>query len=129
MFCLALWTFIVLLLIPVARFRAGRRREVVVDDFRYGESARVPPAVSLPNRNYMNLLEMPILFYAISIVAYVAEIRSPAMLVLAWSYVALRVLHSLIHLTYNKVFHRLAVFAASNTVLAVLWILGAVRVL
>ena len=59
MFALAAWTLIVLLLIPIARVRSARRREIVVDDFKYGESAAVPPAVSIPNRNFMNLLELP----------------------------------------------------------------------
>jgi hypothetical protein len=34
----------------------------------------------------------------------------------------LRVIHSLVHLTYNNVIHRLSVFAASNVVLAGMWI-------
>jgi hypothetical protein len=38
-------------------------------------------------------------------------------------FVALRAVHSVIHLTYNDVFHRLSVFAASNLALAVFWIL------
>jgi len=41
---------------------------------------------------------------------------------LAWTYVALRVVHSVVHLTYNKVAHRLVFFAASNFVLTVVWI-------
>ena len=41
-------------------------------------------------------------------------------IVLAWFYVGLRALHSGIHLTYNKVQHRLAVFALSNVLLAML---------
>jgi len=40
----------------------------------------------------------------------------------AWTYVALRAGHSAVHLTYNNVFHRLAVYAASNVMLIVLWV-------
>ena len=47
-------------------------------------------------------------------------------LVLAWAYVVLRVLHSAIHLTYNNLFHRLPVFAASNVILVALWIRWAI---
>jgi hypothetical protein len=48
------------------------------------------------------------------------------LLVLSWLYVALRVLHSLIHCTYNRVMHRFAVFVASMVVLFVIWcIVGA----
>src|SRR5580698_7578735 len=70
-FALAAWTFLVLLLIPFVRVRSVRRREIGPNDFKYGESSAVPPDVSIPNRNYMNLLEMPMLFYIICVVLYV----------------------------------------------------------
>lgn len=41
---------------------------------------------------------------------------------LAWLYVALRAAHSVVHLSYNNVYHRLAVYAASTVVLLVLWV-------
>jgi hypothetical protein len=125
MFALAGWTALVLTLIPVARFRAAARRQVAVDDFRFGESAAVPPAVSIPNRNYMNLLEVPMLFYVACLVIYVAAAASSWAVGLAWTYVGLRVVHSLIHLSYNNVLHRGGAFAASNVVLLALWVLAA----
>jgi hypothetical protein len=103
------------------RFRAGYAGRVKVKDFRYGESANVPGDVSLPNRNLMNLLEMPMLFYAVCIALFATAAVDMAALWLAWTYVALRAMHSLIHLTYNNVYHRLGAYAASNVVLLVLW--------
>jgi hypothetical protein len=126
-FALAGWTGLVLLLIPIARFRAAARREVVAADFKVGESLSVPDAVRIPNRNYMNLLELPVLFYVVCVLFYVAVMPSPAAIGLAWAYVGLRVLHSVVHLTYNHVIHRLILFAASNGVLFTLWIAAAVR--
>ena len=121
---LALLTFLVLLLVPFRRFRAAFAGQVGAGDFRYGESARVPGEVSIPNRNYMNLLELPVLFYVVCLLYYVAGTTvSNTPLTLAWVYVGLRALHSAVHLTYNNVMHRLAIFAASNIVLTVLWIL------
>lgn len=122
MAALAGWTFAVLLLIPYARFRAAFRGRVTAADFRFGESGNVPGEVSLPNRNLMNLLELPILFYVACITLYVTKSVDGASVYLAWIYVGLRVGHSLVHLTYNNVFHRLTVFAASNVILAVIWI-------
>jgi hypothetical protein len=119
---LAAWTFAVLLMLPVVRFRAALRREVIVDDFRFGESASVPAQVSVPNRNLMNLLELPVLFYVVCLLFYVTGGAPSGALRLAWIYVALRIVHSLIHLTYNRVTHRLTVFAASNIVLVALWV-------
>jgi hypothetical protein len=115
-------TFAVLLVIPVARFRAAFRGEVRAKDFRYGESANVPGRVALPNRNLMNLLELPLLFYVVCIALYVTGTVDGLALGLAWAYVGLRAAHSAVHLSYNNVFHRLAVFAASNVVLLAIWI-------
>ena len=124
MFALAAWTLLVLLLIPFARARSARRREIDIDDFKYGESPAVPPAVSIPNRNYMNLLELPMLFYVVCIVLYVTAGASTTAIALAWAYVVLRVIHSLIHLSYNRVVHRLAAFTASNVALVMLWVIA-----
>jgi hypothetical protein len=120
---MALLTFIVLGMIPVRRFRAGRAGRVTTEDFRFGESATVPGDVSLPNRNYMNLLELPTLFHVGSLLYFVAGRLDQAALTLAWAYVALRAIHSVIHVTYNNVMHRLTAFALSNFVLMAFWLL------
>lgn len=115
------WTLCVLLVMPYRRIKAVFAKQVTADDFKFGESGKVPPAVSIPNRNFMNLLEVPVLFYVLCITCFVTQNVDATAVVLAWPYVVLRVLHSLIHLSYNDVIHRLAVFAASNLVLAALW--------
>jgi hypothetical protein len=122
MVALGALTFAVLLRIPFVRIRAVRRGQVTVDDFKLGESDRVPVPVSLPNRNYMNLLELPTLFYAVCLALFVLNKVASADLILAWGYVGLRASHSLVHITYNNVLHRLLLFASSNVVLSVLWL-------
>lgn len=128
-FALAGWTFFVLLLIPIYRVRAGLRGEIRTEDFKYGESASVPGYVSIPNRNYMNLLELPMLFYVVCILFFITGSAPSLVINLAWTYVGLRVIHSLIHLSYNKVIHRLTAFALSNVVLIVLWIIAAKQII
>ena len=114
-------TFAVLILIPIARFRAAYQGKVKARDFRYGESANVPGETAIPNRNLMNLLEMPVLFYVACLALYVTAKVDPATVALAWVYVGLRVIHSAIHLTYNNVFHRLTAYALSNITLVAMW--------
>ena len=118
---LALLTFLVLTLIPIRRFRAGFAGRIVPDDFKFGESKNVPSDVSIPNRAYMNLLELPMLFYVLCLMLFVSGRVDTMFLNLAWSYVALRAIHSLIHVTYNNVYHRLIIFSLSNVVLIVTW--------
>ena len=122
-------TFAVLLLVPVARFRAAAKGKVNAGDFRYGESERVPGTVSLPNRNLMNLLELPLLFYVVCLALYITLSVDALAVALAWVYFTLRLVHSLVHLTYNNVFHRLGAFAASTVVLGALWVRFAVVLL
>lgn len=75
-----------------------------------------------PADNFRNLLETPVLFYAL--VAVAAGIgHVPAWLgVGAWVYVALRVVHSLIHCTYNRVLHRLDAFMLGFALLVAMWL-------
>jgi hypothetical protein len=120
---MALLTFIVLGFIPARRFRAVFAGRVGRDDFKFGESVAVPGDVSIPNRNFMNLLELPVLFYVAGLMYYVAGRLDQAALIVAWLYVALRTVHSLIHLTYNDVIHRLTAYAVSNFVLMAFWVL------
>ena len=124
---LAFLTFGVLILIPIRRFRAGARGEIVRDDFKFGESPNVPGHVSIPNRSYMNLLELPMLFYVGSLMFFVSGKVDAIVLAIAWLYVALRFVHSAIHLTYNNVTHRLIPFATSNVVLVTYWALFFLR--
>ena len=126
-FALAGLTALVQVLIPITRVRAALKGRVTVADFTYGESAAVPPEVSLPNRNYMNLLEFPILLYVGCLLAYVAAEVTPLMLMLAWGFVGGRAVHSLIHLTYNHVGHRGIVFGISNTLLVAFWVVMAIH--
>ena len=118
---LALLTFLVLTLIPIRRFRAGFAGRIVPDDFKFGESKNVPSDVSIPNRAYMNLLELPMLFYVLCLMLFISGRVDTMFLNLVWSYVALRAIHSLIHVTYNNVYHRLIIFSLSNVVLIVTW--------
>jgi hypothetical protein len=72
--------------------------------------------------NFSNLFEMPVLFYAAVLLAIVMLVSDPLLATLCWLYVGLRVVHSFIHTTYNKVMHRFYAFAASALVLLGIWV-------
>jgi hypothetical protein len=71
--------------------------------------------------NFRNLFELPVLFYAALCVAAITGLVTPVSLGLAWTFVALRVLHSLVHCTYNRVIHRFLLYVAGALVLFALW--------
>jgi hypothetical protein len=126
---LAFWTFAVLLVIPFRRFRAGFAGQITADDFKFGESSNVPGHVTIPNRAMMNLLELPVLFYVVTFGFYVTQHAGPGVIWLSWVYVTLRIVHSIIHLTSNRIIPRLTVFAASNVVLLTMWLRFLLRVI
>jgi hypothetical protein len=77
----------------------------------------------------MNLLELPVLFYVVCLMLYVSMGAWPIAVKLAWAYVFFRIVHSLIHLTYNRVIHRLGAFALSNAALIALWVVAAMHII
>jgi hypothetical protein len=119
---LALWTLVMLTLTAYQRIGAVVRRQLRSRDFKVGESNDVPHELRVRNRNLVNLLEMPVLFYVVCLSLYVTGLSDGGAIWLAWLFVALRVLHSLVHITYNRVTHRLVVFALSSFALLALWI-------
>jgi hypothetical protein len=71
--------------------------------------------------NFRNLFEVPVLFYTLVAIALATGYVPSWLVVCTWIFVALRVAHSLIHCTYNKVFHRLAVFLPGFALLIGMW--------
>ena len=71
--------------------------------------------------NFRNLFELPVLFYVALLIASQIEMIDGLSLGLSWAFVALRVAHSWIHVTYNKVMHRFAVYVAGGMALWLLW--------
>jgi hypothetical protein len=119
---LVLLTFIVGTLLLFTRVQEMRQKRI----HPQAASTSVKMAARLENvqaaDNFRNLFEVPVLFYALGTVA-LATHQTPSWLVVgAWAFVALRVLHSFIHCTYNKVMHRLAVFLTSFGLLLALWV-------
>jgi len=112
----------------VGRMRAVRAGAVRLSYFRVMQG-EAPDAVLAGTRHFANLFEMPVLFYAVAVLVLALDIETPALIALAWTFVALRVIHTFIHLTYNNVRHRLAAFAAGNICVLAMWILVAVRLL
>jgi hypothetical protein len=72
--------------------------------------------------NYRNLFELPVVFYFGIAVVAAARVQDPYVLALAWVFVGLRIAHSAVQCSYNKVMHRFRVFLGGMAVLALFWI-------
>lgn len=80
--------------------------------------ASLSPAAERTADHYQNLFEMPVVFVVACIMIYVTGVTDMFYLSAAWLYVILRLLHSVIHVTYNRVYHRFLAFVASFIPLA-----------
>jgi len=80
----------------------------------------LPTQVQWKSHNYNHLHEAPTLFYAVALTLALLDRGEGTALMLAWLYVALRIIHSLVQATINKVLLRFAIFAASTAPLIAL---------
>ncbi len=74
---------------------------------------RIPSEVRRVADNYNHLFEAPTLFYAVTLAIVLLGLADPLHVICAWAFVILRVLHSLVQATVNKVTVRFSLFALS----------------
>ena len=122
-FALAGLTFVIFLVMFVKRFGHIRANPPKAEDLATGEAAlRYFAPVEMPANNYRNLFEMPVLYFALVPLLLITNLDSGVQLVLAWIYVALRYLHSFVHIGPKKVPVRAMLFVFSAIVLSAMWI-------
>ena len=122
MFMLVRLTVVIMVL--TARVRMGSVKSGAVPESYYNlmEGHAVPELVAKTTRNFNNLFEVPTLFYAGGAVYLALDQTGQAAVISAWVFVAARVLHSIIHLSYNNPMHRMVVFAIGNLSVLVMWL-------
>jgi hypothetical protein len=79
--------------------------------------------------SYSNQFELPVLFYVLTILAWVTRHADLIFVVLAWVFVIFRYLQAYVHVTSNQVRLRGAFFGVSALVLAIMWIIYIVEIL
>lgn len=77
----------------------------------------IPPEINAASNNLKNLFEMPVLFYAVALVAIQAQDQSMVTVISAWLFVLLRVPHSLIHCLNGPVMPRFLCYLLSSIAL------------
>lgn len=104
------------------RIPAIRKVRMVLDPNapRGEQMATLPPAVRWKADNYNHLMEQPTVFYAVALSLAILGEGSGTNATLAWAYVALRVVHSFVQTTINKIEVRFALFFVSSLVLIAL---------
>jgi hypothetical protein len=122
MFAMVLLTAFVLALLFRSRVGAVRKGLVSAAYFRIYQGETEPESSAKPGRHFANLFEAPILFYVVCLAAMVTHFTGPAVQVLAWLYVAARVVHAYVHLGSNRLRYRMRAYFFSWGILLAMWI-------
>jgi len=128
LFALVLLTFVLGFWTAYRRVQAVRNREVHARDVALREP-NWPPRVLKIAYAFQNQLELPLLFYVLTILAWITKQADLLFLVLAWIFVVLRILHAAVHVSSNNLAQRAILFIAGAVVLAVMWLIFALRIL
>jgi hypothetical protein len=128
--CAAMVALTALVWVKLYWDRIGEMRERRIDAQELATARAAAGRLQRPEAadNFRNLFEVPVLFYVLCIVLVLTGGSTPGFLAAAWAYVALRALHSLIHVTYNRVMHRFLVYVASTLLLFGMWVAFLARI-
>ncbi len=120
---LVFWSLIIWVLMYMRRIPAMTKLNIPPDSAQTPDSgwkSQLPLPTQWAAHNYNHLMEQPTVFYALMFAAYLMEMTSPLLWYCAWGYVALRVIHSLVQVTINKVIIRFSLFAIATILLIIM---------
>ena len=131
---LVAWTLVVMFWMLVARMIEFRRLGISPMTVPNGArgvdlDGRADPVAQWKSHNYNHLMEQPTIFYAVALSLAMMNFGGGINYWLAWGYVGLRIVHSLIQCTVNVVRFRLAVFALASFCLIGLTVHAGARIL
>lgn len=124
---MVMWVWMYATRIP-AMNKAGIDAKNLVGSDGASLRAKLPDSVSWKADNYNHLHEAPTVFYAVAIVLAIIGVGDGFNTTLAWAYVGLRIVHSIVQASVNRVIVRFALFALSSLVLMALILHAALAV-
>ena len=118
------WSLVMLIWMVIVRLPAMKRAGIDLGTARGGRpgglDGMIDEKAQWPAHNYIHLMEQPTLFYAVTLLLSFAGAGTGFNATVAWIYVGLRIVHSLIQATSNIIRYRFAAFALSTIALAIL---------
>jgi hypothetical protein len=129
---LVAWSLVMWLWMYATRIPAMNAAKIDTKNLVGGSGADlkavIPPQAQWPADNYNHLMEQPTLFYAIALVLAMLGMGGGLNLTIAWAYVTLRIAHSIVQATFNRVIIRFSIFSLSTLCLIALTLHAAMRI-
>ena len=130
---LVLWSLVMLGWLAITRLpamaKAGIELTTVVGSRGVNLEGVLPDRINWKAHNYAHLMEQPTLFYATVIILGVIGQGDGLNLQLAWAYVVLRIVHSIVQATWNRVAVRFTLFSLATVALLALALRAAITLL
>ena len=123
------WSIVMFFWLAIARAPQLKGRKIPEGTRGADLEREQPGQANWPAHNYEHLMEQPTIFYAIVFALILMGFDAPINVWLAWGYVALRVLHSIVQATINVVKIRFPLFALSTLCLFGLTLHAALRLI
>jgi hypothetical protein len=121
-------TFGLMFWMAFSRIGAIKRKETRMADVALGQ-LNWPPRVQQISNSYHSQLQLPVLFYVLTVLAIVTRHADLVFVVMAWLFVLTRLVHAYIHTGSNFVRHRFNAFALGAVILLAMWLIFVVRIL
>lgn len=112
------WTFVMWVWMYVTRLPAMQKAKIDLTEAARTGKVDLPHEVRRIADNYNHLHEQPTIFYALALAMELMGAHHPLNIALAWAYVVIRIIHSLIQALVNYIPARFATFVAGSLVLA-----------
>ena len=119
---LVLWSIVMVIWMASARLPALKKAGIDMSKAVGGRGADLegvlPAEVNWKAHNYAHLMEQPTIFYATVAILALAGVGGGINTMLAWGYVGIRIVHSIVQSTVNKISIRFPLFVISTLFLA-----------
>ncbi|MBC9031204.1 MAPEG family protein [Sphingomonas sp. JC676] len=121
---LVAWTIIMCVWMMAIRLPALKKAGIDMSKARGGRpgilDGMIDERAQWPAHNYNHLMEQPTLFYAIALALALLGSGNGMNAWIAWAYIGLRIAHSIVQATFNKISVRFPLFVLSTVALAAL---------
>jgi hypothetical protein len=128
LFVQVLLTFAVMFGMMVFRTKTLQSGETRFQDIAMREP-NWPRQAALFANSFSNQFELPVLFYVLTILAMATKHADLLFVVLAWIFVAFRILQAFVHVTSNNVRFRGGHYFIAAIVLVIMWLIFIVKIM
>lgn len=124
---LIVWTLMVWIIMYARRIPAMQAAKIDPDTAKSPNGdwkSKLPLKVEAAAHNYNHLMEQPTIFYAFMFWALLSGVGTSLIGLLAWIYVGLRIIHSVIQISAGPVIVRFSIFSLSTLCLVAMVVLA-----